>query len=160
MEMSSISQMERWSSQTRILAMRYTCSHYYWRPTLLHRFGLGQFQNELSALARLRLHGDFGPMRLHDLVNQGQTQARSAFKLRLEWFKDSFQQLRRDARTCVLETELPFFTNSLNGNRDGPCLRHGAYRIFEQVPEYLLHSVAIHHGKGMGHADFSYDLQA
>src|SRR5947199_10488622 len=111
MEMSSISQMERWSSQTRILAMRYTCSHYYWRPALLHRFGLGQFQNELSALARLRLHGDFGPMRLHDLVNQCQTHAGAAFKLRLEWLKDFFQQLGVDAGTCVQETDVPVFNN-------------------------------------------------
>src|SRR5216684_7391911 len=76
-EISSISQMERWSSHTRMLAMRHLRSCFRGFRESSGAAGAGgprmqNLQSELRALARLRLHGNFRAVGLYDLINNGQ----------------------------------------------------------------------------------------
>src|SRR5258708_325866 len=120
--MSSSSQMERSSSQTRMLPTRSSCSCQ--RSSVgcrcggrggrgcsasgaLRIFHAPQPHYEARALADCRTRPHFALMRLDDLVHDGQAEAGSAFKVRLEGFEDLFRLLRVDARTGVGKTHLP-----------------------------------------------------
>src|SRR5262249_55916222 len=107
--MSSISQMERWSSQTRMLAMRHLRVHGSWRTLRvgLHLRGPGMedFQHKFRAAARPGLHVNLGAVGLDDLIDNRQAKPGAAFKMRLEGFEDLFRQVRRDARTSVTNAD-------------------------------------------------------
>src|ERR1700757_1085414 len=110
-EMSSISQMERSSSQTRMLATptscrRRGCSRSY---GLILRDSSGrngdrplgiktaQAQDESGALAWFRASPDLAFVGLHDLIHNGQTEARASFEIGLERFENLFDLLRSHA---------------------------------------------------------------
>src|SRR5690349_24793003 len=73
-EISSISQMERWSSHTRMLAMRHLRVYRVGIGIACRRFGMQYLQDKLRTTAGDRLDGDLSPVRLDDLVNDGQPQ--------------------------------------------------------------------------------------
>src|SRR5271157_2825578 len=115
--MSSISQMERSSSQTRMLATKppFRCSRRELRgwsrrqpspsECFIHRsagsrsFGVepAQSENESGSLPRLRPRPHLAFVRLHDLVDHRETKAGAAFKVRLEGLENLFRLLRGHA---------------------------------------------------------------
>src|SRR5271168_3035513 len=113
---SSISQMERSSSQTRILPMGHLRGSSQGMGFLRDNYGTqglaftfvdrqrifrsgktAQPQNKFTSLPGLRTGPDLAFVRLHNLIYDRQAQARATFKLRLERLKDLLDQLRRNA---------------------------------------------------------------
>src|SRR5258708_3528088 len=117
-EISSISQMERWSSHTRMLAMRHLRVHHVGVRITRCRFGMQYLQDKLRAAARGRLDGNLGSVRLNDLVNNGEPQPRAAFKLRLKRLKYLFCQMRWNARAGVSNSNPQKITDASHRNRD------------------------------------------
>src|SRR4051812_44304493 len=81
---SSIEQVSRRSSQTSRLAMRHLPGSDGARKRLCgFRFGglALHFQDELRALSRRGAHRDAGVVCLHDLINDGKTEAGAFFEL-------------------------------------------------------------------------------
>src|SRR5580704_3650058 len=161
--MSSISQMERSSSQTKMLPMRAAscCRHcsvaIYTEgcgndlAALTAHFCGGAFcriqtpqpQDEHAALPKFRARPDFAFVSLHNLVNDGQTQAGAAFKLGLERLKNLLNKLRGHAGSGVGKVDLPVLTHRVERNAKCPSTPHGAHCIFAKIPEHLLDLVAI-----------------
>src|ERR1700688_4921064 len=116
--MSSSSQIERSSSQTRMLPTRSSCGCQ--RGSGGCRCGGGssasgalrilhapQPHHEAATLADRRTRPHLALMRLDDLVHDGQAEAGSAFKVRLEGLEDFFRLLRVYPRTGVGKAHLP-----------------------------------------------------
>src|SRR5579864_125476 len=150
--MSSISQMERSSSQTRILATHppgrgsQRLGHFQ-RVTLGRRDLLGRYcafgvetaqsQHKRAALSGLRSGKDLSVMSLHDLVNNREPESGAAFKVRLEGLENLFHLLRRHAGACVGERDLPVVAERFQPNRELATVLHGADRVFAEIPEDL-----------------------
>src|SRR5208337_3479272 len=130
--MSSSSQIERSSSQTRMLPTRSSfCDASERWSRRLHTCKCGgrrrgsdgdlvepaQAHYETGALANFRTSPHLTLVRLHDLVDNGQAEAGSTFKVRLERFEDCFRLLGVDARTGVGKAHLPLA--AALGERDG-----------------------------------------
>src|SRR5919109_4484535 len=89
---SSISQIERVSSHTRILAMDATCfggsQFAHLVRCRLRGLGLassaGDFHCKFGAAARCGLRPDLAAVRLHDLVHNRESKPGTAFKARLK----------------------------------------------------------------------------
>src|SRR4051794_25884446 len=95
---SSTSQIERSSSHTRMLAMRHLRQRGLCAALrLLRRLCLLDLDPELGAFAGRGPHRDLAVVRLHDLVNDRQTQSGAALKPRLVGLKDFFDLLWRQA---------------------------------------------------------------
>src|ERR1700722_13642966 len=143
--MSSVSQMERSSSQTKMLATA-TPSGGGQHASLIGRVSGGdrqagveavQSQHERGSLPRLRPCPDLASMRLHNLVNNGQPQPGAALEVRLKGLKDFFDLLRAHARSGVGEADLPVFSQGFD--RDGKhspalCALPGADGILTEIP--------------------------
>src|SRR5206468_5348513 len=138
--MSSISQIERSSSQIRILGMSafsdqlcrrglVTRGRHHLQRRSLRQLGcladLSDAKHERATLARLRTHPHFTFMRLHNLVNDGQTESGSTFELRLKRLEDLFRHLRAHTGTSVGKTEFPVRSQVFNSNRECAALFHG-----------------------------------
>src|SRR5580698_555836 len=161
--MSSISQMERSSSQTRMLATR--------PPS-----GCGQRGLEGRGAARGRCHRRgalgveaakpqnkrrslpfLGPrpylafVSLHDLVDDGEAKAGAALKVRLERLEDFFHLLRAHSGTGIGESDLPVVADRLDRDGQSSATPHGANRVFTNIPENLLELVAVGDGRGFLH---------
>src|SRR5262249_19305525 len=136
-EISSISQMERWSSQTRMLAMRHLRVYRTWGRLGLRLRGPGMedFQHKFRAAARPGLHVNLGAVGLHDLIDNRQAKPGAAFKMRLEGFEDLFRQVRRDARTSVTNADAQKIAHRADRDGERALAFHGAHGIFQQVPE-------------------------
>src|SRR5271166_1604974 len=158
--MSSISQIERSSSQTRMLATRTSSRRHGQRAArwvacrVLHGNGLirgnrplgietMQSQNKSRPLLWLRASPDLAFMRLHDLVNDCQSQPGATLEVRLERLEDLFDLLRRHTRSGVDERDLPFVAQCLDSGCQRAAVFHGAHRILTKVPEDLLELVAV-----------------
>src|SRR5207302_6358606 len=98
--------MERSSSQTRILAMRTSHGggarqHLLSESVRCQRRPLGfkpvQVQHKRSSLPRFGTRPYLALMRLHDLVNDRESQSRPAFEIRLERLEYLFGLLRAHA---------------------------------------------------------------
>src|SRR5579883_2871086 len=103
---SSISQIERTSSQTRMLATN--TSGYYHRgiiSTLYRR--LRARDGKFRSATRRRCDVDGCLVSLHNLVNDGQTKPCTAFKTRLEWLKNLVSVLCGNSRTMIAERNKP-----------------------------------------------------
>src|ERR1700719_2196018 len=138
--MSSISQMERSSSQTRMLATA-TPSGCGQHASLVGRVSgrdrqagveAMQSQHERGSLPRLRPRPDLATVRLHNLVDNRQSQTGAPLEVRLKGFKDFLDLLRAHARAGVGEADLPIFSQGFD--RDGEHASalyalHGAYGI-------------------------------
>src|SRR3984957_10959382 len=173
---SSISQMERSSSQTRMLAThpssRCDCSLMSEhggrslkgsmrgrrpRQNSFLRIQTPQPQDESRALPRFRARPDLAFVGLHNLINNGQPQASAAFKIRLEGLEDFFRLLRTHSRTGVGESHLPVVAERLDADRELPAAAHGANRVFTKIPEDLFDLVAVSDGKSFGHREPALD---
>src|SRR5712692_3857238 len=167
--MSSSSQIERSSSQTRMLPTRSSCgcqrsSGGYagggsTSGALLHS---PQAHYETRALADCGTRPHLALIRLDNLVHDGQAEAGSALKVRLEGLEDFFRLLRVDARTGVGKTHLP--VQAALGQRHGQAsafFLHRAHRVFAEVPEHLFELVAVgqHPGFGLWKAAFEFDAR-
>src|SRR3979490_704998 len=100
---SSNSQMERSSSQTRMLPTSRSSRGGgqragRWRQSDT-RFHPPQPHHKAATLAHFRTRPDFTFVRLHDLVDDRQAQSGASFKIRLEGLEDLFRLLRADAGT-------------------------------------------------------------
>src|SRR5271165_1739515 len=159
---SSSSQMERSSSQTRMLPTRSSCccdgpgcalgcgpvwgrggsrgcrhgGNGFFHPP--------QTQHERSAFADFRTGPDLAVVRLHNLVHDGQTESGATFKVGLEGLEDLLRLLRIDAGAGIGEAHLPIRTalHEADGERAAVFL-HGANRILAKIPEHLLELVAV-----------------
>src|SRR5215472_17158932 len=127
--MSSISQMERSSSQTRMLATRTSSCRQCYRlrgmltvrllnldsRSFLERSSpLGieaaQPQNKCRALPRLGSCPNLALMRLYDLINNGEPESGAALKIRLERFENFLDLLRRHSGPGIGKGDLPVFS--------------------------------------------------
>src|SRR5260370_21386128 len=153
--MSSISQMERSSSQTRMLAMppafcrrshqvRGNSRLQYWRCDDLGGTiaGGGPFcieppqpENESGSLPRLGAGPDLAFMRLHDLVDHRQAETGAAFKARLEGVENLFRLLQRHSCASVRKTDLPVVSQSFDAHLQSAAIAHGAHCVLGNVPE-------------------------
>ena len=154
--MSSISQMERSSSQTRMLPMAHllrrrlhaACADAVHRRQWLacqsnSRSEAAQAQNEFASLSELGSRPDLAVMGLHDLIDDGQSKARATFKVRLKRLEDFFRQLRTDSRPGIGKADLPVLSDSSDRNGKRAPGFHGANRVFTEVPEHLFQFVAV-----------------
>src|SRR5450432_449701 len=163
--MSSISQMERSSSQTRMLPMRSSSDGSGSRHISNHS-GMGlsilrdlhtaqifgcdqtaQTENKHAALARLRAGPHFALMGLHNLVDDGQPQPRATLKLRLERLENLVDDLRINARPGVGKIDLPIVTHCFHPNSKCASALHRTNRVFAEIPKYLLDLVSIGQGQ-------------
>src|SRR6266849_7442268 len=131
---SSISQIERSSSQIRILGMRALSDQPLGngicdRPSILCGNNDGAFlrspaqaQDERAALPKFRSHPDLALVRLHNLIHNRQPQASPAFELRLERLEHFFHHLRTHSRAGIGKTKLPVAAKLLNAHRQGAAL--------------------------------------
>src|SRR6266478_1522552 len=175
---SSISQMERSSSHTRMLPMRSTsdpgrgCDAFSRRSRSWH-FGNAPFlgdafcnrhpaqpQDENAALPYLGAGPHLAFMRLDNLIHDGQTQPGAAFKLGLEGFKNLLHQLPAHAWSGVGEVDLPVVSDLLQRNCEDSPRSHGADCVLAKVPEHLFDLVAIGQGKRVGKAVAPFDPDA
>src|ERR1035438_1533964 len=156
---SSSSQIERSSSQTRMLPTRSTSRG---RPRSIGQFRsrrraigilrLGflcplhapQAQHKIGALANFR-PGPYLPLvGLHDLVHNGQAKPGTTFEIRLKGFEDLFGLLRLDARPGVGKIHLPVGAAFPKRYRQlSTLLLHRADCVLAKIPEHLLQLVAI-----------------
>src|SRR5215831_2680508 len=123
--MSSISQIERWSSQTRMLAMQHLGFHHQPSVFAFGGFGVQQFQDKLRAPARRRPRPNPGAVGLDDLIDNRQAQAGPAFKLRLKRFEDLVGNLGRNTRSGIGDAYAPVVARALYGDSDLSLLVHG-----------------------------------
>src|ERR1700756_1800944 len=165
-EISSISQMERSSSQTRMLATRTSsrrCSRRLGDRQHVRfiacsvagshgvfRVQAAESQDKCRALARLRSGPYFPVVSLYDLVNDRQPQPGASFKVGLEGFEDFFDLLRRHAHSGVHERDLPVIAQGLDCGGQRASIFHGAYGILTKIPEDLLQLVAVGDHPGFG----------
>src|ERR1700722_3743801 len=122
--MSSISQMERSSSQTRMLPTRSSSRRHgtdgFKRPALQRRGNrigqslthreAAQSQHKHAALSQLGAGENLAFVGLHNFVPDRQSQPGAAGKLRLEWLEYFFDELLAHPRPSVGEIELPVFS--------------------------------------------------
>src|ERR1700731_3170444 len=100
-------------------------------------------------------------MSLNDLVDDGQSQTGTAFKIRLERFEKFFSLLRVDAVSSVGKTYLPIRTAL--GQSDSQLAAiyfHGAHRILTKVPEHLFQLVAVRQHPGFRFCEIALNLDA
>src|SRR6266567_2679430 len=160
--MSSISQIERSSSHTRILAMRSPSrAHRALRSRIqvaccqqlliVARAGARshpgsqapQPQHEGCSLIQFGTRPDLALMGLHDLVHDGQAQTGAAVESGLEGFENLFRLLWSHAVPGVGEMNLPVFANRFERHGQGAAGLHRALRVLAEVPEHLLDLVPV-----------------
>src|SRR6266851_2950399 len=152
---SSISQIERSSSQIKILGMG-TLSDQPLGHGLCDHAGIfcggndrpifrrpPDPQDECAPLPRFRSHPDLALVRLHDLIDNRQPQPCPAFELRLKRLKHFLHHLRTHPRASIGKAELPLAAHFFNAHGQGAALFHGANGVFTEVPEDLFHSIAV-----------------
>src|SRR5215470_8079419 len=161
--MSSISHIERSSSQTRMLATRspfpngaqgyggqgsrrrhlvFAVLRFQLAPTT--QSPAPQAQHERCALAQLRARPYLAFMRLHNLVNDGQAQPGATVKARLERLKDLFRLLSGHSDARIGEVDLPVVADRIERNGESAAaVFHRAHRVLAEVPEDLLDLVAV-----------------
>src|ERR1035437_4969294 len=157
--MSSISQMERSSSQTRMLATQTSCGcgrsgprrdrpPSLIRDTLIGGGGpfsieTAQPQDERGSLPWLGARPNLAFMRLHNLVNDSQPEPSASLEVRLEGLEDFFDLLRTHARTGVSESNLPGVPQRFESDGQRAAANHRADGILAEIPKHLLDLVKI-----------------
>src|SRR5580692_4436179 len=120
--MSSISQIERSSSQTKMLPTRSSCcgrrrveerrgrlicGHYWGRRQTLTPHEATQAKHKHAPLAQLGARPDLAFVGLDDLVDDRQTKTRATFELRLKRFEYLLDELLAHSRASIGEIDLP-----------------------------------------------------
>src|SRR6185437_1889399 len=121
--------------------------------------GVENFNHKFGSVADVRLHADSGSVRLHNLIDNGQPESRAAFKAGLKWLKNFFDHVGRNPGTIVTNTDTPVIALRFNRDANGSALVEGTHRIFQQVPEHLLHAISIHGSKGLRNSVIAFNLQ-
>src|ERR1700688_832511 len=165
-EMSSISQMDRSSSQTRMLATA-TSSGCGERASLVGRVLFGgdrascfeavQAQYEGSSLPGLGSRPDLASMRLHNLVDDSQSEPGTALEVGLKGLEYFFNLLRTHARPGVRESNLPILSERLEGDCEPATTFHCADGILAEIPKHLLDLVAIGDCPGLTGGKVAFD---
>ena len=99
-------------------------------------------------------------MRLHDLVDDGQSEPGAAFEVRLEGLEDLFGLLRRHAGSGIGKTDLPVVAQGFDGHGQRAAVLHGADRILTKIPEHLLDLVAVGEHPRLPHRKLPLDRDA
>src|SRR5690242_9363666 len=102
--------MERWSSHTSTLAMHHLRVVRLRNRFYFGRLGMQNFQNELCSALRAGIGINSCAMCLHDLIDDCQSKAGTALKLRLERLEDLFHQVSGDTRPGVTNPDAPLLT--------------------------------------------------
>src|SRR5579863_9576851 len=149
---SSISQMERSSSQTRMLPTR--SSHgcdtdgferralclggYRLRPgqSRVHR-ELTQTQHKHASLPQFGAGKHLAFVSLNNLVYDGQSQPGTPFELRLKRLEYFFDELRTHSRPRIGKIKQPVFSTCFQRNRESASRRHGSHCVFAEIPKDL-----------------------
>src|SRR6266481_722605 len=177
--MSSISQMERSSSQTRILAMR--------SPSCRSRAGNFRFpscqgkhflscarrgrrpssdtqapepQHKGGALSQAGARPNLAFVRLHDLVHNRQTQTGSTIKSGLEGLENFLRLLRAHAVSGVGKINLPVVSARLERDGERATVFHRTHGVLTEIPENLLELVAVGERQGCAHLEVALDMDA
>src|ERR1700687_6008255 len=176
--MSSSSQIERSSSQTRMLPTSSSCgcqrssggcgggsSASGALVAVMRILHAPQPHYKTRALADSRTRPHLALMRLDDLVHDGQAKPGSTLKVRLDGCEDLFRLLRVYARTGVGEAHLP--VQAALGQGHGQRSAFGrrlclycAHSVFAEVPEHLFELVAIGQHPGFGLREAALKLDA
>src|SRR6202521_5550308 len=177
--MSSSSQIERSSSQTRMLPTRSSCGCQRSSGgcrcrgscasgalvAVMHILHAPQPYHEAGAFADFRARPHLALVGLDNLVHDGQAEAGSAFKVRLEGLEDFFRLLRVDAGAGIGKGHLP--VGATLGQGHGQRSTFGrrlcldcAHRVFAEVPEDLFEFVAIGQHPGFGLREAALELDA
>src|SRR6202158_2175502 len=151
-EMSSISQIDRSSSHASVLATA-TSSGCGERASLVGRVLFGgdrpscfeavQAQYEGSSLRGLGPRPCLASMRLHNLVDDSQSEPGAALEVGLKGLEYFFNLLRTHACSGVRESNLPVLSERLEGDCEPATTFHGADGILAEIPKHLLDLVAI-----------------
>src|SRR6266850_6848815 len=175
---SSISQMERSSSQTRMLPMgsfpqgscdRGALGRSGVRPRSGSGVGYGrgaarccapQAENEHATLSRFGPGPHLAFVGLHDLINNGQTEAGTAFELGLEGLENLLDNLRIHPGTGIGKIDLPVIPCRIERDAKGPATLHGADCVLAKIPEDLFDLVAVRQGEGFFDCIVPLDLNA
>src|SRR5947207_2665544 len=119
-----------------------------------------QPENEDAALSRLGPGPNFAFVSLHDLINNGQTEAGTTFKLGLEGLEDLLDGLRIHARAGISKIDLPVISCRFKRDTKGSAIAHGADSVLTEIPENLFDLVAVGQRPGFSHRIMSFDANA
>src|SRR4029077_1028259 len=172
---SRSSQIERSSSQTRMLPTRSSCGCQRSSGrrrcggscasgalvAVMHILHAPQPHHEAGAFANFRARPHLALMRLDNLVDDSQSEAGSAFKVRLEGFEDFFRLLRVDAGAGIGKGHLPVRAalGQGHGQRSAFVSRLDcAHGVFAEVPEHLFELVAVGQHPGFGFLEAALEL--
>src|SRR5581483_1077894 len=113
-----------------------------------HRFLCRKKKHKTGASARCVLHADEAVVLVHDLGNNGQPQSYAGLLGGDEWIEYLLTQLRRNPRTCVLDSHfhsLAFICLSRRNfyAKSSPFASHGLVSILHQIDESLLAKILI-----------------
>src|SRR5260370_11329409 len=125
---SRSSQMERSSSTIRILAIS---SH----P--------GQFDGELRPVIFLRYHCDAPAVRVHDLINDRQSQTRSADKAGLQRLEYFHALSGIDSHSSIAKANADPKRRCLQLHHQGGAGRHGPEHLSAHILQHLLYPLPI-----------------
>src|ERR1700746_1682201 len=176
--MSSISQIERSSSQTRMLAMRSPsrgrCGSSVRFQTVLQNFiadthgnryvgneaEAAQTKNKRGSFAQPRARPDLSFMGLRDLLDDRKPETGSTFKPRLERLKNFLGLLRAHAVTGIGKADLPVVAHHFEGDGQSAAIFHGLLGVLREIPEHLLDLVAVRQGQGFADLEAPLDVNA
>src|ERR1700730_4048208 len=83
-------------------------------------------------------------MRLHDLVDNRQPQARATREAGLQWLEDLQAMRGIDARSGIAKADAYPERNHLERHNERAPIGHGPQRVVAQIPENLLDAVRVH----------------
>src|SRR5690349_21842632 len=105
----------------------------------------GQGEAEGGSMAELAVDPDSTPVRLHDALGNGETEAEPASPL-ARGLPIAIEDMREmgvvDARPGIADAELHFVGHDLGRQRDGATLRGELERIADQVRKDLMNTFA------------------
>ena len=113
-----------------------------------------------GTLTQSRACPDFALVTLHDLVDDGQSQAGAAIEPGLKGLEDFLGLLRAHAVSGVSKVDLPIVPDRFQRHGEGTAVLHRAYRVLAEVPEHLPNLVAVGKGHGLIHPEMAHDHDA
>src|SRR6266850_8346439 len=105
-----------------------------------------QFNDKLRAAVFFRNHADPATVGLHDLIDDGEPQARAAFKTRLKRLKNLGFLPGVEANAGVAERDAQPEWMRFELYSEGAAMRHRPQGVIAEIPEDLLDFVGVHAG--------------
>src|SRR5216684_269166 len=103
-----------------------------------------QLDNKLSTAVFLGYDADLATVRLHNLINNGQSQPGPPLEIRLQRLKDLGLSFWVQANTGVLKGDAQPERALFQLDGQGAATGHGAQRIVTEIPKDLLDFVGVH----------------